>query len=122
MSVQSDLYDLLANDANVSGIVGTDIYPGVRPQDAGTPCLVYHEVATEGTFTLGGVAIDEQSSYQLAALAVDHPALVQLVAAVRLLAGSSSGDIKRLGIEEGPAGYDFTLSLFTQVLQLDISL
>ena len=122
MAVQSDLYTILSGDSNLTSLVTTNIYPQVRPQDAGSPCVVYQEIATEGSFTLGGVALDEQSTYQLVAMAADYGVLVQVVAAVKDLAGSAEGDIQRLQVDEGPAGYDFVLGQFTQALVVILSI
>ena len=123
MAIQSDLYTILSGDATLTGLVDVNnIYPQVRPQTAGSPCLVYQEIATEGSFTLGGVALDEQSTYQLVAMASNYGTLVQVVSAVKALAGNSQGDIQRFEVDEGPAGYDFDLNQFTQALAVILSI
>lgn len=122
MSQQSDLYTMLSGDATIAALVTTRIYPQKRPQDAASPAIVYAEVATEGTYTLGGVALDEQGVTQLMLFAETHAELVQLAAAVRALNGQSQGSIGKIKISDGPGGYDFDLNLFTQAMEVIASL
>jgi hypothetical protein len=122
MSQQSDLYTLLVNDATVSSLVGTGVYPQKRPLDADSPCIAYAEVATEGTYTMGRVALDEQGIYQLMLFSESHAILVQLAAAVRQLSGSTQGNIQKIQVADGPGGYDFELNLYTQQMEIITSI
>lgn len=126
MAIQSDLYSLLSGDGTLLALVtvegNVNIYPQKRPQAAGSPCVVYQQVATEGMHTLGGVSLDDQGNYQIVVLAADYGTLVQVTAAIKALNGSSQGDIKKFMVEEGPTGFDFELEQFTQALNVILSI
>lgn len=42
MSASTAIYGILSNDANVSALVSTRIYPEFAPQEATLPCIVYN--------------------------------------------------------------------------------
>lgn len=47
MSLQAALYDELKNNAGVSAIVSTRIYPGVADDDASTPYITFTRISAE---------------------------------------------------------------------------
>ena len=55
MSVETDLYDTLANDAGVSALVSTRIYPSLAPESAARPYIIYSVVSVDRYHTLPGV-------------------------------------------------------------------
>lgn len=58
MTVESDVRDVLINDATVGAAIGTRVYPKILPPEATLPAVVYHEISSvkvgEGA-TLGGL-------------------------------------------------------------------
>jgi len=45
MTLEEGLYDHLTNDAGVSALVGTRIYPLVVPQDVALPAIAYQRIS-----------------------------------------------------------------------------
>ena len=54
MSVETDLYSTLSNDAGVSALVSTRIYPNLAPENAGQPYVIYSVVTVDRYHTLKG--------------------------------------------------------------------
>lgn len=48
MFVEQAIFQLLREDARVSGIVGAHVFPGAMPQSAAFPAVVYRVLAREG--------------------------------------------------------------------------
>lgn len=47
MSIETDVYAALSGAAGVTALIGTRIYPNVRPQDSDVPCVVFDRSGTE---------------------------------------------------------------------------
>lgn len=54
MSMETDFRALLANDAGVSALVGTHIYPSTYTQGAADPCIRYTKVTGSTGIHMGG--------------------------------------------------------------------
>lgn len=39
------IYQILVNSGTISALVGTRIYPGIKPQNAPNPCIVYSQLS-----------------------------------------------------------------------------
>jgi hypothetical protein len=59
MKVGLAIYNLLTNDANVSALVGTRIYPERAPEGASAPFVVYSVVSNQPSDSKTGAPIDE---------------------------------------------------------------
>ena len=55
MSIESDLYTTLSNDAGVSALVGTRIYPNLAPESATYPYITYQLISGVRLSTVTGV-------------------------------------------------------------------
>lgn len=45
MAIESELFDLITEDAGVTALIGTRMYPRLMPAGATLPCVVYDEMA-----------------------------------------------------------------------------
>ena len=59
MKVGLAIYDLLTNDATVSNLVSTRIYPERAPEGAAAPFIVYSVVSNQPSDSKTGAPIDE---------------------------------------------------------------
>ena len=66
MKVGLAIYNILSNDANVSGLVSTRIYPNVAKQTSAFPFVVYTITGDDPTDTKDGVSpLDENNALLL---------------------------------------------------------
>ena len=56
MEIGKSIYNILANTANVSALVGTRIFPNVAPQTTAFPFIIYDVTGVEPTNTKDGVS------------------------------------------------------------------
>lgn len=85
----------LIEDAGVSAIVGTRVYPQVAPQGAASPYLVYSQVSGAREWDLDCVAGLGNPVFQVTAWADTYAAAQALADAVRaaVSAASAAGDL-----------------------------
>jgi len=55
MSIETDLYSTLSNDAGVTAICGTRIYPSLAPESAALPFITYQLITGGRLSTITGV-------------------------------------------------------------------
>lgn len=55
MSVETDLYDTLTEDASIAGVVGTKVYPEFVPQQIDMPAITYYISGVMPQYALAGV-------------------------------------------------------------------
>jgi len=58
MSTEQTLYSTLKNDAGVSALVGTRIYPLLLPQNPTYPAITYQRISTRPVMTRTGNGLD----------------------------------------------------------------
>ena len=82
MSIETDLYTTLANDAGVSALVSTRIYPNLVPESAANPCIDYSTITETRMDTLSGVGDARRSTIQISCHADTYAAAKGLFEAV----------------------------------------
>lgn len=80
--IESDLYNHLKNDAGVSALVVTRIYPLKAPQDVQTPYLVYNEIIGQQNQCIGGGIYQEDVRFQIDCWSMKYSEIKQLKEAV----------------------------------------
>lgn len=55
MTIDQALYEEVSDDAGITAIVGTKVYPGIPPQTAKAPFISFREIAFQRSETLTGV-------------------------------------------------------------------
>jgi hypothetical protein len=77
------MYTILSASADVAALVGVRIYPGVLPDDAELPAIVYNVVGGERVGSLLGDSGAGRPVYQVDAYAVLREDAAEIHAAVR---------------------------------------
>lgn len=96
MSASKALRARLIDDATISGLVGTRIYPGRAPQKPTMPYLVYHRISTirESTLDIGNAKVPEVRM-QVDVIAATQAVVEEILNAMRLsmdnFIGTSNG-------------------------------
>jgi len=64
--METDFRALLAADATVAGLVGSRVYPTVRPQGAALPCITFQPISMSADYTLS-----DATGFEVARVQVD---------------------------------------------------
>lgn len=129
MSVERVTYTLLKNDAAVTAIVGTRIYPVMLPQQQPTPAIVYEIISSPrmGVIDARDATHLTRTRVQINLLSADYYTLRTLrdavMAAMQFERGSIGGVTVHsvLPAGEGPDSYDQPLRLFMRPLDFLIT-
>lgn len=90
---------MLVNDATVSGVVGTRVYPLVAPPNAATPFISYHNIRTEAYNKLSGAPDADNKEFEIGCVAEDFATALELSRAVRDALGTQYGYLHDQGVE-----------------------
>lgn len=83
MSAETVLKATLDGAAGVTALVGTRIYPDIRPQDDALPAIVYTRDSTEYTMTIHSTIALERAQLSIACLAATRAGAEALADAAR---------------------------------------
>lgn len=93
--IEHFIYQLLTNDAGVSALVGTKVYPTLLPQNPVFPCVGYAVEPTAENITFDGQGTNQAANIEIdcwAALHADALALGEAVnAAIKNYSGTLAG-------------------------------
>lgn len=121
MSVEAELYDLVSGDSGVAALVGTAIYPLVRPQNAPLPAIVYQEIFTETMVPAEGDNGSRRSRYQWSAWAKTYASIKAMRdALVGCLNGYSGGSIDRIAIDAMNDDYEPDTEQYRQIVETEV--
>lgn len=82
MTIETDLYSTLSNDAGVTGLCSTRIYPNLAPDGVTRPYVTYQMVTGERLSTITGVGDATRKRIQISCHADTYAAAKALAAAV----------------------------------------
>ena len=82
MTIEADLYSVLAADAGVSALVSTRIYPNLAPESAANPLITYFMLAGTREHTLPGANNMKRKLVQISCHADTYSGAKALAAAV----------------------------------------
>ena len=122
------IYSILSNDATVSAMVSTRIFPIVAAQDTAFPFVVYTITNQEPSMTKDGVSPLDTISVQIDCYALEYDANVTLSNAVRSALDFYTGTVQSQAIQrirfqgQNDGEYDEDLGVFWQSLDFDIRL
>lgn len=91
MTTNTEIFNLLSNDAGLTAIVGTSIYPVTAPQDATFPLLVFRREDGGGEPDMDGQGDMIATDLQIDAVAETLAESVSVVDAVRTLLKNYTG-------------------------------
>lgn len=98
--IQSDIVTILQNDANVSALVSTRIYPLRMPQGGSLPSVVYQRVSTDPVVSLDGDSNLDNVRVQFTCWATSYSGALDLAGKVRdAINGSTLKSITNLIID-----------------------
>lgn len=69
MTAETELYDALSGDAAVAALVGTRIYPEVRPEESALPAVAFVRIGTQPINTIHGTILGTITTLQVFAMA-----------------------------------------------------
>jgi len=90
-SVGKAIYNILSNEAGVTDIVGTKIYPVVAPQQTETPFIVYSVVSSIPTNTKDRISEIDTMRVQVDCYEKTYTLAEALSSAVRLALDNATG-------------------------------
>lgn len=93
MSIEQDLYYKLKNNANVSGVVSSRIYPMQLPQGWTLPALTYQRISTPRATILSGPSGRARPRFQIDCWADNYETIKDLATKVRGCLDGFKGDI-----------------------------
>ena len=99
MIVGKAIYDILSNDAPVSGVVGTKIYPLRISQNVSSPAISYTTYSNNATDTKSGVSELDQVMFQVSSFDKSYEVAADLNEKVRTALDRKSGTYGTLDIQ-----------------------
>lgn len=125
ITIETTLEDILANDADVAGLVGTRIYPAPIPIDADLPAIAYQNIGDRGEVAHDGPTGTRQARIQVTATAATYKnakILANFIEAAlngyQAAATGSTVEIESMIIENKNDGYNQTSK--SQTVRLDV--
>jgi hypothetical protein len=105
------IFSLLTNDAGVSAIVGTRVFPRGLPQNHTLPALVYQLISAPRELTHSGPETLVEARVQITAHATTYAAAKTLQNAVQVASDGFTGTpasvtVQATRTEDGPDQYD----------------
>ena len=116
MSLETDLYTLLSNNAGVIALISTRIYPIIAPQDATLPFATYSRVSTNNIFNLDNQSDLENASYQIDCYAETYLGSVAIADAIKT-AMKAASTFSTADMDES---HDIEEDLFRVILQFSV--
>ena len=99
MIIGKAIYDILSNDAPVSGVVGTKIYPLRISQNVSSPAISYTTYSNNATDTKSGVSELDQVMFQVSSFDKSYEVAADLNEKVRTALDRKSGTYGTLEIQ-----------------------
>lgn len=93
MSIEQDLFDRLRNNANVSGVVSSRIYPVKLPQAWTLPAITYQRISTPRAHIMSGLSGRARPRFQIDCWADDYGTVKDLAIKVGGCLDGFKGDL-----------------------------
>ena len=93
------IYTILTEDAGVSAVVGTRVYPQVAAQGAAFPFVVYVLQDNTPSDTKSGVSTLDEIRYDIVAAAETYSALSSLTERIRLALDRYTGTVSGIVVD-----------------------
>ena len=121
MSVEAALKALVSGDSGVAALVGSRVYPLIRPQDSPLPAIVYQEIFTETYVPADGDSGWRRGRFQWSAWAETYASIKAMRGAlVACLNGYAGGSIERIAIDAMNDDYEPDSGLYRQIVETEI--
>lgn len=119
------IYNILSNDANVSALVGTKIYPSMAIEDIAYPYIVYEQISNDPTNDKDGVSTLDVVNFDVEIFTKTPQTIATLSGYVRDALDRYSGTVEGEIIQsitfmsEG-SGYSDTDRVFMKIFNINI--
>lgn len=99
MNIAPAVFEILKNDATITDIVGTRIYPDQVPQGAPYPALVHYKTEVEQTVIKSAPTKNYKIRWQIDIYSEKYGQSATLAAAIKDLLDEYSGTVKNINIQ-----------------------
>ena len=99
MKIGLAIYNILANDSDVTDITSTRIYPNVAKQSTTFPFLVYQTTGIDPNDTKDGVSTVDGNSFEVLCFADTYTEAVDLAQKVRVALDRKSGTYNTIEVQ-----------------------
>jgi hypothetical protein len=100
MNVGNAIYNLLANDATVSGFVGVQIYPAEIPQAVEMPAIIYSINGIEPETTKDGPSKLDTYTIEIVAFSNKYDEMIDIYQAIRDKIDRYTGTVASINIDQ----------------------
>ena len=112
MTIEQDLYDVLAAHAGLAALVGTRIYQMAFPSGTTFTCVTFQVISEPTEQVVNGAIVGSSPRYQLTAWADDRHDVAGVGEQLKLAAVSGIGTFKDVTVQGGPATPEADAGLF----------
>ncbi len=99
MKIGLAIYNILANDSDVSALVSTRIYPNVAIQASAFPFVVYQTTGVDPNDTKDGVSTVDGNSFETLCFADTYTEAVDLATKARVALDRYSGTVAGIEVQ-----------------------
>jgi hypothetical protein len=120
------IYNILTNDADVSAIIGTRVYPVVLPMGIDHPALVYRISDVQDVGTKQAI-VQKNYNVEVTVGNIDYDTLGDIADKVRAALSRKTGTYSGIQIQRsncvanGNEGFDIDNQLYIRVLKFEIT-
>ena len=114
MTIEQDVYDVLAAHAGLAALVGTRIYQIVFPSGTTFPCVTFQMISEPTEQVVNGTIVGSNPRYQLTVWADDRDDVALVGEQLKLAAVSGIGTFKDVTVQGGPATHHADAGLFSR--------
>jgi hypothetical protein len=112
MTIEQDLYAVLAAHGGLAALVSTRIYQVAFPVGATFPCVTFQIISEPTAQAVSGAIVGSHPRYQLTAWAEDRDVVANVGEQLKLAAVSGIGTFKDVTVQGGPATHEPDADLF----------
>ena len=112
MTIEQDVYDVLAGHAGLSALVDTRIYQMAFPSGTTFPCVTFQMISEPTEQVVTGKVVGSSPRIQLTAWADDRDDVASVGEQLKLAAVAMIGKFKDVTVQGGPATHEAEAGLF----------
>lgn len=112
MTIEQDVYDVLAAHAGLAALVSTRIYQVAFPPGADFPCVTLQMISEPTEQVVPGTIVASSPRFQLTAWAQDRDVVASVGEQLKLAAVSGIGTFADVTVQGGAAGQEPDAGLF----------
>lgn len=112
MTIEQDVYDVLAAHAGLTALVSTRIYQMAFPSGTAFPCVTFQMISEPTEQVVTGAIVGSSPRFQLTAWADDRDDASEVAEQLKLAAVSGIGTFKDVTVQGGPATHEADAGLF----------